>query len=118
MASMHIHLALIVLSALSSTGGCKMAALWLNDLHHTHIEQATTPRIDKRFRVLDAETNKPVAAARLVVVHNFDWMGDWVMRGTTDAEGITTIRLAKRYLHLVHAHVAADGYLMRDELYF
>jgi hypothetical protein len=67
---------------------------------------------------LDAETGRPVPNATVTVVHNFDWMDDWVTDGTTDAAGETTIKLAREYLHLVRARVAAPGYLGRDDVYF
>jgi len=93
-------------------------ALYLNDAHHMTVERATTPRESKRFRVLDAETRKPVAGARVVAVHNFDWMGDWVMRTTTDADGVATVRLATKFMHLLHVHVGGDAHLTRDWLIF
>ena len=113
---MHLFPVLVILSSLLPD--YRVVAIYVNNAHHMTVERATTPRQTKRFRILDAETGKPVAAARVVAVHDFDWMDDWVLRGTTDAEGIAEFRLAKRYLHLLHAHVSAERYLTRDSLYF
>jgi hypothetical protein len=110
-------LPILLLSLLPSTG-CTWLALGVNNAHHMSVERRTTPRIEKRFRVLDAETGAPVAGARLTIVHNFDWMDDWQMEGSTDAEGIATFRLAKEYLHLLGGYAGAKGYLTRDGLHF
>src|SRR5687768_2705614 len=83
-----------VLAVPFSAAGC-MTALLVNDAHHMTVERATTPRLPTRFRVLDAETAQPVARARLVAMHNFDWMSDWFIKGTTDAAGVATLQLAK-----------------------
>ena len=93
-------------------------SLYINNLHHMTVERMTTPREAKRFRVLDAETRKPVPGAFVVIVHNFDWMDDWEMQATTDAGGVATVRVATKYLHLLHAHVGGDEYLTRDWLIF
>jgi hypothetical protein len=103
---------------LTPGGGWQMVVIQANNAWHMTVERATTPRVARRFRVLDAETREPVAGARLVVVHNFDWMDDWEMNGTTDAAGVATFQLARDYLHLLHAHVGAEGYLTRTHLMF
>lgn len=108
----------ILLLTLLPLTGCTWLALGVNNAHHMSVERRTTPRIEKRFRVLDAETGKPIARAWLTIVHDFDWMDDWQMKGSTDAEGIATFRLAKEYLHLLEAHAGANGYLTRDALHF
>jgi hypothetical protein len=93
-------------------------SLYVNNVHHMTVERATTPRESKRFRVLDAETRKPVPGARVVAVHDFDWMDDWVLSATTDADGVATVRLATKFMHLLHVHVGGDAYLTRDWLIF
>ena len=65
--------------------GWKFGLIWLNNLHHMTIERATTPHVEKRLRVLDAETDAPVAGARVVVVHNLRLADDWIVAGTTAA---------------------------------
>ena len=106
---------LIILISLRPEADYRMLAIYANNVHHMTIERATTPRINKRFRVLDAESGEPLPGARIIGVHDFDWMDDWVVRGTTDAQGFATLRLAKNYFHLFRAHVKpADEYLGRD----
>src|SRR5688500_17495874 len=111
--------ALATLSILVSThfiaAGC-MTALLINDAHHMTLERATTPRLPTRFRVLDAETAQPVPRARLVAMHNFDWMSDWFIKGTTNAAGVATLQLAKAHARGMEVHVYADGYIDRHYL--
>ena len=102
----------------SPGGGWQMAVIQANNVYHMTVERATTPRVAKRFRVLDAETRQPIPGAGVVVVHNFDWMDDWEISGRTDAAGVATFQLAKDYLHLLHVHAGADGYLTRANLTF
>ncbi len=115
---MRRYLIVTMLLAVMSSAGCgvaQMAAIHVNNVHHMTIERAMTPRFEKRFRVLDGLTLDPVAGARIVAVHDFDWMDDWVMNATTDAEGVATIRLAREYLHLLRVEVmAVDGYIPRS----
>jgi hypothetical protein len=59
-----------------------------------------------------------VAGAQLYLVHNFDWLDEWAMNGTTGADGVATVRVARDYLHLLGGSVAAAGYLTRDDLEF
>src|SRR4051812_15647088 len=91
--------------------GWQMAVIQANNAYHMTVERATTPRVAKRFRVLDAETREPIHGARLDIVHKFEWVDDWEMGGRTDAAGVATVRLAKDYLHLLLLHAGADGYL-------
>src|SRR6266545_900002 len=110
-----ITVALMIVSAM---GGCTPAGLMVNNVHHMTVERATTARISKPFRVLDAETRKPVPRAELVIIHDFDWMDDWVFAGATDERGVAAFRLAREYLHLLTASAEAEGYLGRSALHF
>ncbi len=93
-----------------------MTALLINDAGHMTIERATTPRDSKRFRVLDAESGQPVEGVRLVAGYNFDWMSDWFVEGTTDDQGVATLRLARNYAHLLSVHAYAEGHIDRHHL--
>lgn len=115
---MAVKLAITMLLCPLACGGCTWIALGVNNAQHMTVKRATTPRVEKRFRVLDAETRAPVPGAQLVLVHNFDWMDDWVINGTTGADGVAKVRLAKEYLHLLGGSVSAPGYLTRYELGF
>ena len=110
-----MRIAFVLLLVCMSCGGCTWLALGVNNAHHMTLERAITPRVEQRVRVLDAETGEPVAGAHVVVVHNFDWMDDWVVEGTSGADGVATLRLATEYLHLVSGHVTATGYHGRDD---
>ena len=113
--------ALMCAALAGSSGGCSwlfFAQVAAGNAYHQTVEQATAARVARRFRVLDAETGRPVAGARVVAVHNFDWMDDWSVEGAAGADGVATLKLARDYLHLLHVHVSAPGYLGREWLTF
>jgi hypothetical protein len=112
----HLLTALAMLVVVHLAGAGCMTMLLVNDAHHMTVERATTPRVPTRFRVLDAETAQPVAGARVVAMHNFDWMSDWFVEGTTDDAGVAVLRLYKPHVQGVQVHVYADGYIDRHDL--
>ena len=107
----------MLLIALAS-GGCTMAMLGVGNAYHMTVERALTPKVEKRFRVLDAETHAPVPGATVTIVHDFDWQDDWEVRGRTGDDGVVTLKLAEDALHLVNGDAAANGYLGREHMYF
>jgi hypothetical protein len=113
-----MYLLPIFVSVVASLPDYRLLLIAANNVHHSTIERARTPKEVKRFRVLDAETGAPVKGAHVVAVHRFDWLDDWVIDGTTDDDGVVKIELAKQYLHALYAWVEAQGYLTRDRLYF
>ena len=109
------RIVLILLAALASAGGCNellWVGLHVNNAGHMTIERAAAERVAKPVRVLDAKTRGPVCGARIRAVHSFDWMDDWVIKGTTDERGIAILKLAKQYG--ASAEVSAPGYMTRD----
>jgi hypothetical protein len=95
------------------SGGCAKDAA-----HDMTPERGLASRQTKRFRVLDAETRKPIPDALVIAVHDLDLMNDLTIRGRTDANGIVTLQLAREYLHLLSVSVEPVGYISRHSLGF
>lgn len=91
-----------------------MPLLLVNDAHHMTVERAFIARTTQSFRVVDAETGKPVSEARVALLYNFDWMSDWNDAAVADADGVATLRIATRYLHLLNVSASAPGYITDD----